>query len=942
MEKIELEYEKTTEDACTYLNDLRSETASQVSKALSHDTVSKLYISKDRPVSHNTVRQSVKIPSMWRNWTGFDAQNVCGREAPHASNIKDEFEKGNAMSSGIDPTLGQDLWRQLKRVEIPVFNGDKRVYQSWKAAFLACIDRAPATAEYKLLQLRQYLSGEALKVIENLGHSAFAYQAAKDRLERKYGGRRRQIAIYLEELEHFENVRLGNAKDLEQFADILDVAIINLQEADQHHELGIGSLYAKLQRKLPESLLARYHRWVFEGQHNESVLSLRTWVIQEAEFQTIASETVQGMSGYLMSEHTSKKTNSNNHRSFFGGSEASGKISKCKVCDKHHGVWNCDNFKEMNVSQRWDKAKQLYLCYRCLGFNHVGKSCRRSRQCGHNGCEELHHRLLHRDAQKSMKSNAADRPVQSPTEENGATYLSAKSHTRSDLVGLRTVPVILANGNRSITVNALLDDASTKTYINSDVAAELGCKGRTEKVKVNVLNGQVETFETRPVKFEIRSVNGSVKINVAAYTANKVTGDMEVVDWNKYQRKWPHLRDVTFPKATTRPIVDILIGVDCADLHYALEERRDRAGKPIARLTQLGWTCIGNPCSNLTPVLQKKYARTYFVRDVTEIETLNLTLKKFWEVERESTESHVVNIDEQQALKAVKQSCIFENQMYRVAIPWKSNETVMLKNYKMALNRIENTQKILKRCPQEAKAYSEYIEQYVEKGYVSKVSDSEVSNLKWFPPHFPVLRPDKDTKKTRIVFDAAAKFEDVSLNDKMHQGPKLHRDLFDVLLRFKKHPVAVVCDIAEMYLRIGIDHANKPYHRFLWRGMNHNRCPDIYDFDRVVFGENSSPLQAQYVLQQRARENLSAFPLAAENHSLTNSTRERFHPERDIKIGEVVLIITPETTRGNWPLGRILKVYPGQDGRVRVVHIQVGSSTMTRSVTKLCPLELDN
>ena len=58
------------------------------------------------------------------------------------------------------PSIGQDLWRQLKRVQIPVFHGDKRTYQSWKAAFLACIDNAPATPEYKLLQLRQYVSGE--------------------------------------------------------------------------------------------------------------------------------------------------------------------------------------------------------------------------------------------------------------------------------------------------------------------------------------------------------------------------------------------------------------------------------------------------------------------------------------------------------------------------------------------------------------------------------------------------------------------------------------------------------------------------------------------------------------------------------------------------------------------------------------------------------------
>jgi len=34
------------------------------------------------------------------------------------------------------------------------------------------------SAKYKLLQLRQYLSGDALKAIENLGHSAASYNMA--------------------------------------------------------------------------------------------------------------------------------------------------------------------------------------------------------------------------------------------------------------------------------------------------------------------------------------------------------------------------------------------------------------------------------------------------------------------------------------------------------------------------------------------------------------------------------------------------------------------------------------------------------------------------------------------------------------------------------------------------------------------------------------------
>ena len=115
------------------------------------------------------------------------------------------------------PSIGQDLWQQLKRVQIPVISGDKRAYRSWEVAFLACIDSAPATGEYKLLQLRQYLSGKALKTIKNLGHSGAPYEAAIERLEWKFGGMQRQISFYIEELENVRQIRVVNAKDLEQF-----------------------------------------------------------------------------------------------------------------------------------------------------------------------------------------------------------------------------------------------------------------------------------------------------------------------------------------------------------------------------------------------------------------------------------------------------------------------------------------------------------------------------------------------------------------------------------------------------------------------------------------------------------------------------------------------------------------------------------------------------
>ena len=99
-----------------------------------------------------------------------------------------------------------------------------------------------------------------MKSIKKLRHSAAAYKTAKEKLERKFGGKRRQTALYLEELERFGTIRTGHSKDVEKFADLLDVAIVNLESAKRWDELGNGTLYVKLQRKLPESMLINYHR----------------------------------------------------------------------------------------------------------------------------------------------------------------------------------------------------------------------------------------------------------------------------------------------------------------------------------------------------------------------------------------------------------------------------------------------------------------------------------------------------------------------------------------------------------------------------------------------------------------------------------------------------------------------------------------------------------
>ena len=80
-------------------------------------------------------------------------------------------KRGDNASVGVkqQELFRRDLWKQLTRVSIPIFDENKTTYENWKPAFTACIDQLPATPEDKLLQLRQHLTLQALKLYREFG-----------------------------------------------------------------------------------------------------------------------------------------------------------------------------------------------------------------------------------------------------------------------------------------------------------------------------------------------------------------------------------------------------------------------------------------------------------------------------------------------------------------------------------------------------------------------------------------------------------------------------------------------------------------------------------------------------------------------------------------------------------------------------------------------------
>ena len=134
---------------------------------------------------------------------------------------------------------------------------------------------------------------------------------------------------------------------------------------------------------------------------------------------------------------------------------------------------------------------------------------------------------------------------------------------------------------------------------------------------------------------------------------------------------------------------------------------------------------------------------------------------------------------------------------------------------------------------------------------------------KWFLPHFPVIREDKATTKVRSVFDSAAKFKGCSLNDMMHAGPKLQNDLVDILIHFRSDPVALVGDICEMFLQVGLAEKDQHYHCIIWCSLETFRSEDVCEFLRLIFGNTASPYLAQDVCQEHAKSHSEEYPEAA-------------------------------------------------------------------------------
>ncbi|XP_052751531.1 uncharacterized protein LOC128200852 [Galleria mellonella] len=372
---------------------------------------------------------------------------------------------------------------------------------------------------------------------------------------------------------------------------------------------------------------------------------------------------------------------------------------------------------------------------------------------------------------------------------------------------LKIIAVRVSGPSGTVNTYALLDDGCTTTLIDAKISKHIGAVGPKGRVHIDCLGGL-----------------------------------SKIADELCYENAQP----------------TIVIGIDNCHLTVPKLIRAGTATEPMAIKTALGWVVCG-------PISKSKIGSgrdiinhaTVFddcqsdnIQNFEEIIKEHYRLDSFVKKEyRDRSDAHALKILESTVRR-------LPDGHFEAGLLWRPDISVVPNNYRLALSRFLSLEKKMKSDNQYAQLYRLNVHAMIDKGYVEECHKSPIG-ISWYLPHFGVTHPHK-SGKLRIVHDAAAKFQGVSLNSLLLPGPDLLQPLLGILMRFREGPIALTADIREMFPQVKIREQDRDAQRFLWRDY-HTQEIKIYRMSSMMFGACSSPCTALYVKKVNADE----FPEAA-------------------------------------------------------------------------------
>ena len=499
--------------------------------------------------------------------------------------------------------------------------------------------------------------------------------------------------------------------------------------------------------------------------------------------------------------------------------------------------------------------------------------------------------------EKKKKPQKDGSTPQGNAQQNTTTAKRRNNYTTAIMVGHCEI----SSGSKKVIARVLLDSGSTTTgarnalsrevgaeIVERDVTYDLGTFGGKQHKKV----GNIVKFNIRPIgcNSDFRKYGASAEtFEIQAFCMDELTTPTDVVDWSRVKARFPHLREAKAPRVPKTGVIDVLIGSDYAALFVPHKTFAGAIDEPVCMLNRLGWFFQGRyestdtrrSLKGITANCQLRRKEDDMLEMVTNYWNMdepvpNSVPKSKEEIQRDLEDlkakqelpkeepNHQRKVLDMKTFSAKNRQfeTPHENLMYSkmevnydekeeryvASIPWK-NTRPNLRSNRSQMKGIQSnilSSKQLKKKGVTIQELQEIIDSYLEKGYIRKLTDQDLSDDSYYIMNFPVVDRSRASTKIRMVFDCSNKIGGRSINEEAHVGPNLLVKYTKVIMRFRMYEVCLVSDISEMYLRILLNPVDRSYFRFFF-GDGDKGDLNEYEFNVTTFGGNCMPSISQKV-----------------------------------------------------------------------------------------------
>ncbi|XP_062538699.1 uncharacterized protein LOC134206974 [Armigeres subalbatus] len=448
-----------------------------------------------------------------------------------------------------------------------------------------------------------------------------------------------------------------------------------------------------------------------------------------------------------------------------------------------------------------------------------------------------------------------DDELQHTTQSSVATTFASNVSTdlREHHMFLSTALVSIKDCNgQSYLARALLDSGSQTNLISERLCQILKLPRKKVNVPISGIgNSLMQVSHSITATIFSRTTNYAVPMDFLVL--KKVTNDqpsatIPIGSWNL-----PSDMNLADPGFNKRGSIDLLLGLEYFSEFLLLNDGRvqiknlgDRL--PLFIHTVFGWIAAGK--ADLGSIMPLS---SYHVAIDNQLDE---AIERFWKIEeiRDAPKQTPEEMDYEAHYAATVERN--EQGRYVVGLPKRDCFAERIGESKsMALRRLVQLERRFKEDPGLHARYNKAIQEYLDNDHLRLVPLAEEGSerrIVCYLPHHPVYKETSTTTKIRPVFDGSAKTTSNSLlNDLLLTGPVIQETLFNLLLRFRKHKLALVCDVEKMYLQVLVHHEDRSLMRFVYRFSTSDPI-STYEFQQVTFGLSSSSFLAIITLRQLA------------------------------------------------------------------------------------------